>query len=120
MIPTEETVINNISGKHIINKKGIANLVGNYVPAQTYFELNFHSFFDGIIGSQFLAKTKAIINYKTEKIEFGKYNIEYEKYFPTTKLYSHYVEVKSLNDGDWLNPQISKNWKINYYRTRSL
>ena len=59
MKPSKNTQIKNISGTHNISKKGKANLIGYNLPAQTFYELCFHHFFDGILGSEFLARNKA-------------------------------------------------------------
>lgn len=50
---TKETIIRNLSGDHTIKLKGKENLIGFDLKPQTYYELKFHDFFDGIIGSEF-------------------------------------------------------------------
>lgn len=106
--PCTNTTINNISGKHKINKKGIANLLGSGIPSQSYYELNFHDFFDGIIGSEFLAKNKGKIDYNQENLEIASIKIPYKKYFPTKKLFSHTIEINTNANGDWLVPTFQK------------
>lgn len=103
-----KTEIKNISGNHIINQKGRASLLGPNVPLQTYYELEFHNFFDGIIGSQFLAKNRAKIDYEREEIKFSNITIPFEKYFPAKKLHSYQIELDTTTDGDWLVPSFQK------------
>jgi hypothetical protein len=100
--------IKNIAGNHTITKKGKANLIGPQVPTQTYYELNFHNFFDGILGSEFLAKNKAKIDYEKEVLSIKNMEYSYEKYFPANKLYSHTIEINTTVNGEWLVPTFQK------------
>ena len=106
--PTKNTKIRNIAGNHQINRKGKANLIDNKFPAQAYYELSFHEFFDGIIGSEYLAKHKAKINYEKESLEIANTEIAYEKYFPAKKLFSHTIQISTTKDGEWLVPTFQK------------
>lgn len=108
---TINTTIRNISGNHVINKKGKANLIGCDLPAQTYYELYFHDFFYGIIGSEFLAKNKAKIDYEGENLDIANVRIPYHKYFPSKKLFSHNIQINTNKDGDWLVPTFQKLYK---------
>lgn len=98
---TKNTSIKNIAGNYTINRKGKANLLGFDIPKQTYYEINFHKFFDGIIGSEFLAKTNAVINYQNETVTIAKQEIPYSKFYPAKKNYNHIVTLPSDEDGDW-------------------
>lgn len=106
--PSKDTKIKNISGNHKISRKGRANLIGFNLPTQTYYELKFHDFFDGIIGSQFLAKNKAVIDYDKEQLVIANVRIPYKKYLPTQKLNSYQVEINTTINGDWLVPNFQK------------
>lgn len=108
---TISTTIKNISGNHVINKKGKANLISCDLPAQTYYELYFHDFFDGIIGSEFLAQNKAKINYEGETLDIANVRIPYHKYFPSKKLFSHNIQINTNKNGDWLVPTFQKLYK---------
>ena len=67
-IPTKNKSIKNVAGTYNIKEKGKANLIGCNLPAQTYYVLKFHNFFDGLIGSEELAKNRAIIIPKKLKL----------------------------------------------------
>lgn len=105
---SKNTSVNNISGNHTINKKGKANLIGYDIPTQTFYELHFHDFFDGILGSEYLAKHKGKVDYESESVEIAGIRIPYEKYFPAKKLYSHNIQIDTDKDGDWLVPTFQK------------
>lgn len=105
---TKNTTIKNISGNHKINRKGKANLIGHGLPCQTFYEMKFHDFFDGIIGSEYLAHVKAKIDYEKETLEIANVKIPYKKYFPAKKLFSHNIQVQTNRDGDWLVPTFQK------------
>lgn len=112
---TNTTTIKNILGTHIISKKGKINLLGPNIPAQTYFVLKFHEFFDGIIGSEFMSKTNTLIDYKTNTICINGVKTSFKKYFPSNKYYYHTVTVETDKDGDWFVPtyeEFSKNTLI--------
>ena len=109
--PSKKTKIKNISGHHTINSKGKANLIRLDIPIQTYYELKFHDFFDGIIGSEFLAKSKAKIDYNRENTQIGNVSIPFEKYFPSQKLYSYHIEIDTTVNGEWLVPTFQRLYK---------
>lgn len=73
-----------------------------------YYEIKFHEFFDGIIGSQFLAKNKATIDFQKKVLEIGNIDIPYKKYFPVQKLHFYQLEINTTSDGDWLVPTFQK------------
>uniref|UniRef100_A0AAG5D8F6 RNA-directed DNA polymerase n=1 Tax=Anopheles atroparvus TaxID=41427 RepID=A0AAG5D8F6_ANOAO len=81
--------------------KGKQNFLGKDVPVQKYYEIHFHKFFDGLIGSQFLAENNSIINFKRGTIEISGVNFSFEKYFPSKKTYQHYVTLPTDEKGDW-------------------
>lgn len=105
---TKETTIKNLSGNHKIKLKGKENLIGFDLKPQTYFELHFHNFFDGIIGSEFLAKNNAEIDYGKNSIKLGKTLINFGKYFPAKQIFNHTITVKTTEDGDWFVPKHQK------------
>lgn len=105
---TKDTSIKNISGNHKINRQGKANLIGHNLPPQKYYELNFHNFFDGIIGSEYLAKAEAKIDYAEELLTIDTLKIPFKKYFPSKKLNSYTIEIKTSKDGDWVVPTFQK------------
>lgn len=118
IIPTTETktntTVNNIFGKQIINKKGKANLLGPNIPDQTYHELKFHNFFDGIIGSEFMSQTKSFIDFESNKITINKVAIPFKKYYPSRKYHCYTVTVETDKDGDWFVPSFQKLTKGNF------
>lgn len=111
IMQTEEvndTKINNITGCRHVTKKGKINLLGHNLPKQTYYELQFHNFFDALIGSEFMAKNKAKINYQDETFQFGDKEFKFKKYFPVKNLYSHNLQMSTISNGDWLVPSFQK------------
>lgn len=106
--PTTNTNIKNIAGNHVINRKGKGNLIDPKLPSQTFYELKFHTFFDGIIGSEYLAENKAKIDYENEFLHIRDQRIKFEKYFPEKRLYSHTMELNTINNGEWLVPTFQR------------
>lgn len=107
--------VKNFSGSQIAEKKSKANLLGYDLPLQTYYEIEFHTFFDALIGSEYFAKTGAQLDYKNETLKIDDKTFKFKKFFPAKKLYNHTVTVETLNDGDWLVPSLqnlSKNLTI--------
>lgn len=98
------SIIKNSSGCHHVSQKGFINLLGPEFPNQMYYEYDFHEFFDGIIGSQYLASSKAIINYNDETVTIAEKVIPFLKYFPSEKLFHHVVVIDTLQNGDWFVP----------------
>jgi len=94
--------ITNIVGKQIIDTCGKTNLLYKEIPSQKYYELKFHNFFDGLIGSQFLAENEAILNYRKQTLEISKVIMPFEKYFPNEKNYNHVVTLPTNTDGEWI------------------
>lgn len=109
MKKTKQVTIKNITGTHIINRKAKYNFLGNNIPNQKYYEMSFHTFFDGIIGSEFLAKTNAVIEYETKTVRINNVVLPFKKYFPiNTKTYNHIVTIPTENNGDWYVPKFTK------------
>lgn len=105
MIPhikeTKATSVKNITGTRIINRKGKINFLGSDIPHQTYYELDFHKFFDGIIGSEFFAETNTIIDYQKETVTIAGRKIPFHKFYPAKKSFNHTITLPSDRDGDW-------------------
>lgn len=75
----------------------------------TFYEFKFHDFFDGILGSETLAKFNAKIDYKSENLLLKEETFKYLKFFPTeTPLYHYTVTLKTSNKGDWVVPEFQK------------
>lgn len=105
---TSETLIKNITGFHKINKKGKHNLLGRGIPTQTYYEMNFHDFFDGLLGSEFLAKTNSEINYLKGTVTISGIEAPFKRFYPKNlKTYNHIITLSTENNGDWFVPNYS-------------
>lgn len=104
----KSTSVKNITGTCIINRKGKINFLGPNIPIQTYYEADFHKFFDGIIGSEFFAETNTVINYKNETVTIAGINISYYKFYPSKKTFNHTITLPSDRDGDWFVPKPTK------------
>lgn len=100
--------VKNILGIHKVNKKGKINLLGESMPKQIFYELEFHRFFDGILGSQYMAETKAKIDYKTNTITLNNKIFKFDRYYPKDKFYNHTVIFETKQNGNWLVPEFSK------------
>lgn len=62
------TQISNVCGVNNVTSKGELDLFGNTFKPLQFYVMKFHYFFDGILGSESLAKLKAQINYENETI----------------------------------------------------
>lgn len=113
---TKRTFIKNVSGNKEVNKKGKLDIFKGFIKPLTFYELKFHTFFDGIIGSQFFAKYRAKIDYQKEMIRIpGKKNIKFDKYYPVEqKQFSHTVTLEANTNGDWFVPTFQKLCKNTY------
>lgn len=106
---TTETKIKNITGCHVINRKGKYNLLGHGIPPQIYYEIQFHDFFEGLLGSEFLAKTNSEINYSKGTITISGIEISFKKFYPCkSKTFNHIITIPTKNNGDWFVPKFSK------------
>lgn len=99
---TKKTTVKNISGTHVIDRKGSANFLGFDIPKQIYYEIDFHRFFDGIIGSEFFAETNTIINYRKQSVTIAGHEIPFYKFYPAEKSYNHIITLPCDRDGDWV------------------
>lgn len=112
---TEKTTpitIKNTLGTKISESKVKINLLSTKVPPQTFFVTKFHNFFNALIGSQYLARTKAQIDYDKETVTISGTEFCFKKYFPNKRLNFHTVVLQTTIDGDWFVPtyqRISKN-----------
>lgn len=70
--------------------------------------LKFHYFFDGLIGSETLAKLKAKIDYENETITLSDKQFSYAKFYPKKQIFNYSITVKTTNNGDWLVPTYQK------------
>jgi hypothetical protein len=106
--PIEPKNIKSFNGTQTATKKVKANILGHGLPKQTFYEIEFHQFFDAIIGSEYFAKTDAELNYKTETIKMNGIMLKYKKYYPAKKLYCHTITLQTIKNGDWLVPHSQK------------
>lgn len=96
--------IKNILGTQEVNLVGSINLLGHDISPQTYYILDFHKFFDGLLGSEFFAQTGSIMNYKSMTMTIAGHNFQMKKYFPNNQFYYHTITIKTKGFGDWLVP----------------
>lgn len=101
---TKSSQINNINGSIIIEKEGKANLIGFGLPLQNYHEIKFHKFFDGLIGAEFMAQTKAKLDFENETVSFENITVPFVKYHPLDYVYHHIITISTLSNGDWFIP----------------
>lgn len=103
-----QTSIKNISGNNKIKQKGTINFFKN-LPPLTFYEYKFHDFFDGILGSETLAKLNSKIDFKTETLHLNKEIFKYSKFYPSkTANYHQTVTLETSNNGDWFVPQFQE------------
>uniref|UniRef100_A0AAG5DCG3 RNA-directed DNA polymerase n=1 Tax=Anopheles atroparvus TaxID=41427 RepID=A0AAG5DCG3_ANOAO len=105
---TSSSLIRNINGEFKVNKIGQANLLGHNLPMQTYYELDFHNFFDGILGAEYMSQTATQIDFEKETISIVRKTFPFRKYYPSVKLYNHVVTIDTTNDGEWFVPSHQK------------
>lgn len=101
------TLTKNFCGSKIISSKGKATLLGPNFPAVSVYELNFHKFFDGLIGSETLSKLNAAIDYNDCTLTLLDQTIPFKKYYIShrTKIgkqYNHIITLPSDQNGDWI------------------
>uniref|UniRef100_A0AB38Z1R9 RNA-directed DNA polymerase n=1 Tax=Pitica errantivirus TaxID=3078414 RepID=A0AB38Z1R9_9VIRU len=118
------TTITNVRGKNNVSEKGTLDIFKGSFKPLPFYVLKFHQFFDGLIGSESLAKLNAKINFETSTITLLEKQFAYAKYFPTKQLYNHSVTLETTNNGDWFVPsfqKLSKNILIQpgLYRARN-
>lgn len=100
--------IKNILGSQEVTSVGSIDLLGHDVPPQTYYILKFHEFFDGLLGSEFLARTGSIVNYKSMTLTIAKHKFKMKKYFPNIQSFCHTITIKTIGSGDWVIPSEMK------------
>lgn len=110
-VSINNTRVKNITGEHQIDKKGTINLLGFGLPKQTFYLVDFHNFFDGILGSKYLAENNSIIDYAKEIITINEITIPFSKYFPSKKLSNHFITINTLKNGDRLVPSFQTRYK---------
>lgn len=103
-----DTPIKNICGSHTINEKGKIDLFNGISKPLSFYILKFHYFFDGLIGSETLAKLNAQIKYENETIKLMDKQFSYSKFYPATQLYNHCIVVDTTTNGDWFVPTFQK------------
>jgi RNase H-like domain found in reverse transcriptase/Reverse transcriptase (RNA-dependent DNA polymerase)/Integrase zinc binding domain len=104
----DQIQIKNVLGTQTVNKKIVANFLGHDLPAQTFYELNFHNFFDGILGAESMAKMKSNLNFKDNTITLNGIKIQFQKYFPERKTFNHTVTLDTTINGDWFVPKFQE------------
>lgn len=102
------TTAKNIFNTQEVKQKCTLNILGNKLPPQTFYILNFHEFFDGILGSESMAKMKATINFDKDEIILNNIPFTYKKYFPTTKTINNVITCDTTKNGDWYVPKPQK------------
>lgn len=73
-----------------------------------FYELEFHKFFDGILGSQSMAQLNAKIDFRTNTISLNNKQFKFHRYYPTGNVYNHTVTFNTSNDGEWLVSNLEK------------
>lgn len=101
LLSFEKSKIKNILGTQEVTKIGKINFFGHNLPKLPYYELNFHEYFDGILGSESMAFMNAKIDYKTNTIALNGNIFKFHKYYPN-KFYNHIVTFKTKKNGDWI------------------
>ncbi len=91
-----------------MTKACVVNFLGNGLPKQKFYQLCFHDFFDGILGSETFACMNGRINYADETLTLNEIEFKFEKYFPNAKQYGHIMICSTTVDGDWYVPEPQK------------
>lgn len=80
------------------------------LPPLSFYELDFHNFFDGLIGSKTLSKYNGIPNYENETLEINNITIKYLKHFisQTPEQFNHVVRLRTDKNGEWFVPKATK------------
>lgn len=103
-----DTNIKNVCGTNKVTEKGKIDLFNGAFKPLSFYVLKFHNFFDGLIGSETLAKLKAHINYENGTITLLDKQFSYAKYYPAKTLYNYSVTLETTNNGDWFVPSYQK------------
>lgn len=104
------TLTKNVCGSKVISFKGKATLLGSDLPALSVYELDFHPFFHGLIGSETLSKLNAVIDYNHDTLTVLDRTLNYQKYYirHKTEQFNHIITVPTDKDGDWVVTKPSK------------
>lgn len=102
------TTIKNVKGTSNVTEKGTIDLFNGAFKPLSFYVLKFHYFFDGLIGSETLAKLKAHIDYENGTLTLSNKQFFFSKFYPTKQIYNHLVTIETCNDGDWLAPTFQK------------
>lgn len=81
----------------------------NFTKKHEFYVFNFHKFFDGLIGYEFLQNSKAVIDAAENSLKFPDVSISMEKKFPDQSftLNAHetkFIKIPSNQNGDFLLP----------------
>lgn len=106
--PVNDISIKNISGSNNVTKKGYINFFNGSFKPFPFYELRFHKFFDGILGSETLAKLNGKLDYVTETLCLDNKRIKFQKYFPSIKMYNSTISIDTTGNGDWFVPTYQK------------
>lgn len=100
---TKPLIVKCVKNSSIISSKGKAKLLDG-LPPLLYYELDFHPFFDGLIGSKTLSKYNGKLNYEKGTLEINNKLFKFSKHFITNDLeeFNHFVTLPSNKNGDWL------------------
>lgn len=109
-----DTQIKNVCGTSKVTEKGKIDLFSGTFKPLTFYVMKFHKFFDGLIGSETLAKLKAHINYENATITLLDKQFSYAKFYPTKQLFNYSVTIETTNNGDWFVPSYQKVHKKAY------
>lgn len=103
------TLTKNFCGSKIISSKGNATLLGSDLPGVPAYELDFHPFFHGLIGSETLSKFNATIDYNNDTLTVLDKTLKYHKYHMNDKSnqFNHIITLPCDRDGDWVVNKLS-------------
>lgn len=101
--------VKNVNGTNQISRKGKLDIFTGTSKPLMFYELKFHDFFNGILGSETLANLKAKIDYKNETLQLSNKKINFLKYYPSKPNFNYQtLTLKTINDGDWFVPTFQK------------
>lgn len=96
--------VTNMGVTHQVNAHVTLNLLHKNLPPQKYFIIKFHKFFNALLGTEYLARCKGIINYENETLSLNDMTFKFKKYF-INKPQTHLMEIKTSKNGDWVLPE---------------
>lgn len=109
-----DTPIKNVQGTQQVCEKGKIDFFNGLCKPLTFYVLNFHNYFDCILGSESLGKLKTQIDYVNGTITLNNKQFSFSKFYPLKNFQSHTVTIKTSNNGDWLVPSLQKLGKHTY------